>query len=70
MQGLLGMGVLHGNDCMVLHWSRGLYYFNFLLNETSLLVDLNSLPVPGVALCSLGTLLADDGELTVLQALI
>lgn len=53
-------------SCMELHWSHGLCYF--FLTETSLLVDLNTLPVHGVALCSPGTLLADVGELTVLRS--
>lgn len=51
-------------------WCRGPYYFDFFLKEIFLLVELNSLPVHGVAFCSLDTLPADDGELTILLALI
>lgn len=57
--------------CMgMIAWCCGPYYFDFFLKETFLLVDLNSLPVHGMAFCSLDTLPADDGELTVLLALI
>ena len=55
---------------MGIAWSCGPYYFDFFLNKIFLLVDLNSLPVHGVALCSLDMLPGDDGELTVLLALI
>lgn len=51
-------------------WSYGPYYFDFFLNETFLLVDLNSHHIHGMHLCSLDMLPAGDGELTVLLALI